>query len=89
MNKASMIQHSKDMIQEFNKLIKVEELRKEELWNQFKNHSSTYNWKNEDDNSEESIDLLFNHSKSDRRISDMKIAIQKIENLLITLEELK
>jgi hypothetical protein len=89
MNKATMIQHSKDMIQEFNKLIQVEELRKGELWNQFKNYSPSYDWKNEDNNGEEVIDLLFNHSKSNRRISDMKIAIQKIENLLITLEELK
>jgi hypothetical protein len=93
MNKATMIQHSKDMIQEFNKLIESQEEKKLYMLKEFNYNFPKYDIHNENNNDKESVLLFLGMERTihniDKNIWKMKTAIQKTENLLITLEELK
>jgi hypothetical protein len=93
MNKATMIQHSKDMIEEFNNLIKTQEEKKLYMLKEFNYNFPKYDIHNENNNDKESVLLFLGTErlihKIDKTIWKMNTAIQKIENLLITLEELK
>ena len=80
MTKDKMIEVSKLMIEELESLVKASVKWKEYTMEEFKAKQST---------EDEAIEIITKHIKLDERIDTMKIAIQKIENLLITLEELK
>lgn len=77
----SMIETTKTMVEEFNRLIKNEEIKKT---------NKKQEWKNCLTNNDPKIEEVWeDYKKSDNRIGALKIAIQKAENLLHTLNEIK
>jgi uncharacterized membrane protein len=89
MTKLSMIETSKEMIKEFERLIKSEEVKKKNKWLNFKNYSKNFDIRDYEKNDPQALELWESYIESDTRIGSMKIAIQKIENLLFTLDEIK
>lgn len=90
MTKLSMIETSKEMIREFERLLKSEEVKKKNKWLNFRNYQPNQNFEIRDyeKNDPQAIVLWEDYQESDRRIGKIKIAIQKIQNLLFTLEEM-
>jgi hypothetical protein len=79
------------MVEEFNRLIKHEEIKKKSKWLNFRNYQPSQNFdiRDYEKNDPKAMVLWEDYQLSDRRIGAMKIAIQKAENLLHTLNEIK
>jgi hypothetical protein len=68
------------MKEELEGLVKASIYWKEYTMEEFKAKKTT---------EDEAIEIIKDHIRLDKRIDTLKIAIQKIENLLLTLEELQ
>lgn len=81
---------SKESVKEFERTIKNLQKEKKDLWEEFKNdYAQSYDIKNDDNNDQRALDLLYEHAQIDQEIFLLEIAIQKLQNLLATLEEIK
>jgi hypothetical protein len=86
----SIIEMSKESVKEFERTIKNLQKEKKDLWEEFKNdYAQSYDIKNDDNNDQRALDLLYEHAQIDQEIFLLEIAIQKLQNLLATLEEIK